>query len=93
MLKVFKYTVPSDSRPHTFELQGKIVHVGTTAPGYPDLICFWAIHEDEVVPTKRTFRIYGTGDGLPPNVEHIGSVVTANGRLVWHLFELVGYNG
>ena len=39
----------------------------------------------------RTFHIFGTGHPIPdaPKLQHVDTLVTAGGSLVWHVFEVV----
>ena len=46
----------------------------------------WVMDTPEPKPT-RSFRVYGTGQQLPPDIEHVGTALTPGGQLVWHLFE------
>jgi hypothetical protein len=76
--------VPVDDRWHTVALSGPIVHVGCRAD---DLVEVWAFATGG--PTvDRTFRVFGTGQPLPPAAgRHVGTVFAAGGALVWHLME------
>ncbi|MGH8576156.1 MAG: DUF7352 domain-containing protein [Gammaproteobacteria bacterium] len=81
---MLRYEVPVDDQWHTLELSGAVLHVDTRAP---DVVEVWAL--DSGGPTlPRQFRAFGTGQRIPDGrLRHVGSVITAGGRLVWHLFE------
>ena len=52
-------------------------------------LCLWALVDDNACTEGRAFSIRGTGypaDGVETQT-HIGTVVTAGGALVWHVFE------
>lgn len=83
--RVLRYGIPVDDRWHALQLSGPIVHVATRDP---NLVELWAINTNEP-PSTRGFRVFGTGQPLPPDVAHIGTALTAGGQLVWHLFEAV----
>lgn len=86
MRTVFRYKVPVDDQPHTFEMHGKLVAVGCRALYAVE---FWAIWDTTLPEVSRTFQVFGTGQ---PDVigEHRGTVIAPGGELVWHLFELGG---
>lgn len=54
-------------------------------------LCLWAwVNDDpDAKQVKRQIAIVGTGNPAPGYHEalHIGTVVTAGGSLVWHVFE------
>lgn len=53
-------------------------------------IQMWAWVNPAAVRVDRAFAVVGTGNPVPPDLtaeQHIGSVVAANGHLVWHVFE------
>lgn len=80
--QILRYEVPVDARWHILEV-GPIVHVDTRNPSKVE---FWAWNEDV---EARYFRVYGTGHPVQDeNTRHVGSVITADGALVWHLLEL-----
>jgi hypothetical protein len=84
--RVLRYEVPVDDEWHFHDLSGAILHV---AARQPDVVEFWAYSSGGPTLT-RAFTVFGTGHPLPewatPD-RHRGSVITAGGALVWHLFE------
>jgi len=70
----------------------EILYVGNQ-DNYP---CLWVLVETELEKENRKFRIYGTGHPILPNVNtpyntydiYVGTVITWNGKLVWHIFEV-----
>jgi hypothetical protein len=85
--RIFKYTVPVDDQPHSFELTGEPLYVAATALG--EEVEFWAEHDDEALEFTRTFQVVGTGHELPKCTRYIGTGKASRLRLVWHLVEVV----
>lgn len=87
---VLKWLVPVDDRVHRIG-SGQVVHVGAQYPGDYDVVTVWTIEPRHVpVSQTRQVQVYGTGHPLPFFAEHLGSAVVAEGRFVWHVFELPG---
>lgn len=85
--RVLRYEIPVDDQWHVLDLpRGPIVHVASRRP---DVVEFWAIDAaDGITLPPRAFRVFGTGQPLPPAAgKHIGTAITAGGALVWHLME------
>ncbi|MDX2838014.1 hypothetical protein PV377_03170 [Streptomyces ipomoeae] len=80
---IYRYEVPVDDRWHPLQLSGRIVHVDCRDVHAVEV---WAIHTNDL-PETRTFRVYGTGHTLPPDVQHVGTAIAPGGQLVWHLIE------
>lgn len=84
---VLRYEVPVDGVWHALALSGPVLHVDTRNRG---LVEVWAL-DDGGPKAERRFQVFGTGQPLPDGVvAHVGSVITAQGALVWHLFEEMG---
>jgi hypothetical protein len=85
--RMFRYAVPVDDRPWTFDLTGDPVHVanGNTL----DEVEFWAEFTNGAPKTARHFQVFGTGHPLPDNARWVGTCPRMSG-LVWHLYELAG---
>ena len=93
---IHRYEVPVDDQWHRLQLGGDPVHVATRRG---DVVEVWAWSDPHVI--DRWFRVYATGEPIPgPNtpgepgqadqcVRHRGTAITPDGRLVWHLLELV----
>jgi hypothetical protein len=77
MTSKFSLSLPKDSKILTFQAQNNISCIWFSFP---------ANTNEEIF---RKFEIYGTGDDIisPYNLEYIGTVQLADGKLVWHLFE------
>jgi hypothetical protein len=85
--RVLKWDVPVDDREHTIGA-GFIAHVGCQQG--PETVQVWTEQSDDH-PTRwpaRTVRVFGTGQPLPDGARHLGSVVSAGGALVWHVYEV-----
>jgi hypothetical protein len=80
---IYRYEVPVDDRWHPLQLSGRIVHVDCRNARAVEV---WALHSGGPVVT-RSFRVYGTGHELPPDVQHVGTAIAPGGQLVWHLVE------
>lgn len=60
---------------------------------HPDGLCIWTEFEvpddvgglDGIAREERRFRLYGTGQAIPPDAVYVGTV--QSGPLVWHLHE------
>lgn len=48
-------------------------------------LCAWALVDPHELPESRTFFVFGTGQGIKPGLEFVGTVM--HGDFVWHLFE------
>ena len=82
--RILRYEVPVDDQWHVHDLAGPIVHV---AARDPRVVEFWALDEDGWTRDSE-FRVFGTGHPLPEGrLVHHGTVIVADGRLVWHLIE------
>lgn len=88
MKRVLKWPVPVDDHEHPIGA-GKVVHVDCA--GESRVVYVWT---EQHATTRRTghglssARVYGTGQPIPDDAEHIGSAVTAGGMLVWHVYAL-----
>jgi hypothetical protein len=87
--RMFRYEVPVDGQPHTFELPGITdvygpLHVNTTSEG----VEFWAEHDDDALVTRRTFQVFGTGDPLPDGAAWVGTGSRSPDGHVGHLYEV-----
>ena len=89
MKTVWKFAVPIDDEWHDWPFPAdQIVHVDVQSPAPDAAVMVWvemSVDEPEVVPTT-TLRVFGTGHPVPDWALHVGSVVTAGGGLVWHLY-------
>lgn len=53
--------------------------------------CIWALVDPTKPKEERMFEIYGTGHDIHEDMgidrEYIGTIISEQGMLVWHLFE------
>lgn len=49
----------------------------------------WARLDTRQPPERRTFEVFGTGDGMPddPRLMYVATFQMEGGSLVWHVFE------
>ena len=80
--RVLKWTVPVDDQWHEIGA-GPVVLVACQFT--PSQIEVWT-EEEDVRGARRHVRAYGTGHELSTFGEHLGSVITAGGALVWHVY-------
>jgi hypothetical protein len=82
---ILRYTVPADDQWHDLTLPGPIVHVATRIP---DAVELWVHADTGQEPQLRMLTVVGTGQTIPAAATaHVGTAVTTDGRLVWHLME------
>lgn len=79
--RILKWTVSVDDRDHPIG-SGRVVLVACQFSSRSVQVWTDEPHDTEVEP--RPARVYGTGQPLPADDEHIGSATTDNG-LVWHV--------
>jgi hypothetical protein len=84
MKRILRYSVLVDDCTHHFDLNGAIVHVDSRQP---DVVEFWSVETGGPV-IKREFTVVGTGHPYPDHWKHVGTALTADGALVWHLIEV-----
>lgn len=78
--RVLKWTVPIDDHDHPIG-SGPVVLVGSQNESW-DVVQVWTDEADD--PEIRSARVYGTGQPVPADDKHLGSVIVA--PLVWHVF-------
>jgi hypothetical protein len=91
--RILKYAVPDYGR-GDLVLDGfvRVVHVGEQSPGQ---VTVWVeteapadgIADPKDIPAMRCrFRIFATGDTIDRAWRPVGSVITALGLSVWHVY-------
>ena len=84
MKTVYKYAIP-------FNISMKIPLHADAKPIMAaiqyDAVCVWFEFDMSQPIEIRTFRIYGTGFTIPDDETHVGSCMTNDGHLVWHVYE------
>lgn len=88
MKTIYRYSVPVDDKPHTFELSSDPVRVEAIYTGLGEYeVEFWAEFHTQWPVETRVFKIYGTGHQIPSAAEYWGTCQRING-MVWHLYEI-----
>lgn len=93
-LAVYKYDLPitDDVIEIDMPVGAQILHLGWQ-PTNARQVQMWALVDpDPTHPVQhRRFRIYGTGHPIPNphELRHVGTVLTFDGQLVWHVFEVM----
>lgn len=87
MRRVLKWDVPVNDQPAAVG-SGPVVHIGVQ--GDIAVVQIWTDETmpDDVPSVSRMVQVFGTGHPVPADAVHLGSVVTAGGALVWHVFEV-----
>lgn len=84
MSLIYKYTLSSEPGPECVTMPAGAVLLHVAAVN--DVVCLWATVDPDAAPAKRALYLAGTGHD--PRGEYVGTAVTLNGRLVWHVFDL-----
>ncbi len=80
-----RHVVPVDDCQHEFTLTGGPLAVAAAADARS--VEFWTEHDPEAGRADRAFRVFGTGQPLPPEARWAGTCQRVRG-LVWHLYEM-----
>lgn len=86
--RILRYEVPVDDQWHRIDSPGR--RVGPIAARRPDVVEFWSVQSDGSFGIDGTgeFRVYATGQLIDDDhAAYMGTAITANGALVWHLFK------
>lgn len=75
---------PVDGQKHSFDLSGAVLHVDSRSA---EIVEFWALDSGGPL-VARAFSVVGTGHSYPDHWKYVGSVIVADGALVWHLMEV-----
>lgn len=88
MKAIFKYELEVTDQQSIEMPQGAVI---LSAQVQKCKICIWALVDSGALYERRVFRVIGTGDEIEDGVFHrfIGTVQMLDGRLVWHIFEIV----
>lgn len=90
--QMLKWSIPVDDQDHTVEMPTPWAwHIQFADCQYgPESVQFWIEHVVDAKDSyRRIFRVFGTGQEVPPEY-HYRKTVTWKGEvlvLVWHLFE------
>jgi hypothetical protein len=83
---VWKYDLPVDDEQHVSMPHGsELLHVASQH-GLSSQIQLWARVDPGAPLVERTIFIAGTGHTVDID-PYIGSVITADGHLIWHVFD------
>jgi len=88
MQAIFKFPLELvDNQDVEMPLDAEILHVNTQS----DEPYIWALVNPEAPMGKRNISIWGTGDRMDESKakKYIGTFMQDEGRLVWHVFELL----
>ncbi len=91
MRTVLRWEVPVDDQAHAIGA-GPVCHVACF-PRDRDVVQVWTLEDLPVGIPERPMpmvevRVFGTGQGIPDGCEHLGSAVTSDGMLVWHVLSV-----
>lgn len=88
MKTVWKFTLLDVTDQQEIEMPegAEILHVGQQFPGSWTLEV-WALVDPNAPRVARGFVIHGTGHPVMDGGTHVGSIITAGGQLVWHVFD------
>lgn len=83
---IYKYTLQGIEGQTIIEMPDGafILHVASVN----DVVCVWACVDPDEPIVKRTLALVGTGSLYSPSGLYVGSAITLNGRVVWHVFDL-----
>lgn len=86
---IYKYTLPGQQGAFDLNMpEGALVlHVASVN----DVVCLWARVKPDATIVTRTFAVVGTGEAMEKASalgSHVGTAVTLNGQLTWHVFDL-----
>jgi len=93
-MKIFKYVLQEvDVQTVEMPVRAQILSVQECR----DQLCLWALVDDNSGLEYRTIAVVGTGNQMPDFDNHtlqfIGTAQRYAGQLVWHVFEVVPWNG
>lgn len=83
--RVLKWNVAVDDTPQVIGA-GKVLHVACQFS--PESVQVWTEESALTEGAQRTVQVYGTGQPIPFDAVYLGSTVTGNGALVWHLYDV-----
>ncbi len=85
MRTVHKYQLSDESGVNVINTHAsaRVVHVAMQH----DVITAWVEIDTEDRPATMTLHVIGTGQSIPvPDVEHVGTAITASNNLVFHVY-------
>lgn len=79
--RIFRYEVPVDGQWHALLGHANPLHVACRNNG---IVEFWA-WERSLDRYPIEYRVYGTGESVDDLCDYLGTALSPNGQLVWHL--------
>lgn len=92
--QILKWDIPVDDGAHQVSSGLGVVHVACQHDY--ESVQIWTLEDSETVgATPRWYQVFGTGQPIPKNAHHVGTALSAQGSLVWHVFDVTGviYSG
>jgi hypothetical protein len=89
MLAVWKFVLLLDDEVVVEMPYGaKLLHVASQF-GDPAVVTLWALVKPTARPAHRRIFIRGTGHSISAEEsrDYVGTVIVADGRIVWHVFD------
>lgn len=81
--RALRWSVPVDDQWHLIG-SGRVLHVDARSNRTVEV---WTLETGTTPSFPRAARVYGTGQIIEDaDVEHIGTTLTPDGLLVWHVF-------
>lgn len=89
MKRIYRYPLEiTDRVTLRLPIGARILSVGPPRGGSGFHLDLWALVDPDADGEDRFFCIVGTGNPAPDFIDrHIGTVATAGGALIWHVFE------
>lgn len=88
MRTVHKYSVPVDDQVHEIDMPSDSQITLVQCQYSSASVEFWAAVNADRPYETRSFRVIGTGHEIHALESVIGSTLSAQGALVWHLLEV-----
>lgn len=84
MHTIYKYVLDvEDEQQLPMPKGATILHVASVS----DQVTLWALVDPDAPVVNRKFVIHGTGHDVTEPDQYVGTAITMNGRLVWHVFD------
>lgn len=86
-LEVWKVRLTDPVEVVRLPLGARTVHVDVQFPEH-DWPTVWVEVDTNQPQVDVMFQVVGTGQPVATGAQHVGSVLTAGGSLVWHVYEV-----
>lgn len=88
MRVVWKFGLPVTDGVEILMPEGaEILHVANQYEVNISTLEVWALVDPDADEVPRKFTIHGTGHPVTDGGTYVGTVISAQGRLVWHVFD------